>query len=191
MLDLLAKPLRIQNARALIEQLQQLALGKSEIQKSDPIQEVNSGMGETISTQTNSHEKSIQPSPEILNAFNETKWTADRQHDFIQQLDLECLNEIIEEDPDLLKIYKDQTEQLIRDLQLSVQHLNQHKSAHLLHKLAGSSGSCGFTGFQAQCSSLENTCLDNQENSLAIDISNLNRMYADLKLFLDAWVRDK
>lgn len=191
MMDLLVKPLRIQTARALIEKLRQLSLEPQQVRKSDSSLAQDTVMGETISAHAISQEEPIQPSPEILNALSETNWAADRQQDFIQQLDLECLNEIIEEDPELLKIYKEQTEQLIIDLQVTVQHLDPHKSAHLLHKLAGSSGSCGFTGFQAQCSLLENACIKNLENKTAPDISDLNCQYAELKTFLDAWMRGK
>ena len=191
MMDLLVKPLRIQTARALIEKLSQLSLDSHQVQKSDSNLLIDTGMRETISTKTQIQEETIQPSPEIINALNEAKWNTDRQHDFIQQLDLECLNEIIDEDPELLKIYKEQTEQLITDLKVSVQNLNQHKSAHLLHKLAGSSGSCGFKGFQVQCSSLENKCIENLENNTTLNIIDLNSQYEELKMFLDAWMRGK
>ena len=191
MMDLLVKPLRIQTARALIEKLSQLSLDPHQVQKSDSNLIMDKGMRETISTKTQIQEEAIQPSPEILNALNEAKWDADRQHDFIQQLDLECLNEIIDEDPELLKIYKEQTEQLMTDLKVAVQNLNQHKSAHLLHKLAGSSGSCGFKGFQVQCSSLENHCIENLENNTTLNIIDLNSQYEELKMFLDAWMRGK
>lgn len=185
MLDLILKPLRIQTARNLITDLQAMETSLTSSVFSARLSEVQPEE-ENISQPESSTFIQQEERDYILRALEWLGWDNEKEKTFSSRLDVPCLNEVIKDDLELLGIYLSQGENLIQELEESVSGADPEKSLHCLHKLAGSSGSCGFSGFQSQCSELENRLHMKPEPVSEETFDSVQQSFQEIREFIHA-----
>lgn len=183
MLDLILKPLRIQSARTLINNLLEMESTGSSLTFAAPRDSEPISI-ETTSVSESSTEDCDDNKNAISGALKGLGWSEEKENEFISTLDIPCLNEVILDDAELLEIYLNQGETLIQELEKSERESAPEKSLHVLHKLAGSSGSCGFSGFQSQCSGLENRLRLEPQLLASNDLSSVKEAFQDIREFI-------